>query len=523
MAKTKSRRKGRARGPKIIFAALLLVVVGVTAAILFWPRSSGKGPTNGGPGGDGPGIGAASGVVFFYSCDIQGRLAPYCCEEDKEKGLGGVARMATVFAGWAKEPPQHILVDVGNSTISTHEAAETINAFTFGAFDRLGYDVVNCGDNEATLGLDELRALAKDRKFKLISANLVRADTRAPIFPRYHMLRRLGKDVAIIGLLRDDITPKRLGKGVRLIDPADALKGEINTIGDTADIIAVLAFLPPEEIYELARKFPTVNIFLGGLSPVTSAPFELGGRRADPTAVIAYLGDQGCTVGRLEASFPKGARPIAYGTVALLSSDVPPDPAFAGLNSEFTASLSGKAVPGADQNPKMPCTSSFVGTEVCRLCHPKQYYSWIATAHAGAYVTLLQKGQQKDPQCLGCHSTGYGMPGGFDPNRPALDTEKEMGKEKEKEKGAAAAAKGPKSLGPLKSVGCECCHGGCRHHLSVGLRDRFAAAKAPLLRPKSARDNCLRCHTAARPCLPSGVSDPYERGEYFEKIKHWER
>jgi len=521
MAKAKVRKKRKALLPKLLFGAALVAVLGALVGLLFWRPGARRTTQGSGPGTAGPGVdaGESPSIALFYSCDIEGRLAPSPCEEDAKNGVGGIARMASVLAKWTKDRSDRVLVDVGNSTVIGHDAGETINAFTFSALDRLGYDVINCGENEAALSLEDLRNLSKDRKFKLISANLVRADTRAPVFPMYDIVRRRGKDIAFIGLLGEDITPKRPGKGVRLINPAAALKGAINVAKDSADYIVVLAYLPVEDIYELARKFPEVNVFLGGLTPVSSAHYELAGHRANPTSVVAYLGDQGCTLGRLEAAFPKGKPPRAVGTVALLDASVPSDPPYAALTSEFTAALSGKAVPGAKQDTKMPCTSSFVGSEVCKLCHIKQFYSWQATAHAGAYVTLLQKDKHKDPDCLVCHSTGYGMPGGFDPDKPATDAKKEV---KEGEKEPAKGLKGAKTQVPLQGVGCECCHGGARHHLGIAIKDRFATARTPLLRSPAAVEDCRRCHTGERPCREGTSSDPYERNEYMEKIKHWE-
>lgn len=515
MAKGPSRRRRHLNVLRMVLAWLVLLggVVGIVA-LLWWAVGGGRSQARnhtGGPNDPGPASGAP-GVSLVYSCHLEGRLAPYLCEEGE---LGGVARMATVFADWTKDYPHRVLVDVGNSSVTAHESGETINAFTFSALDRLGYDAVNCGDNEATLSLDELRALSKDRKFRLISANLVRADTRAPIFPTYHILRRRGLRIALIGVLREDILPKHPGKGVRLISPAAALKGAINVVKDESDLIVVLAFLPPEEIYELARRHPEVHVFLGGLTQVSSAPYEVAGPRTSPSSLVSYLGDQGCTVASIEASFPKGQAPSATARVALLDPGVKADPAFVGLIAEFTAALSGKPMPGSRQDPKMPCTSSYVGSDVCKLCHIKQFYSWQATDHAGAYVTLLQKDKQKDPVCLTCHVTGYGMPGGFDPEKTAEPA-------KGADKGAAKGVKAARSQDPLKGVGCECCHGGSRHHLGIALKDRFTAARAPLLRPAPSTEDCIRCHTASRPCLEPGATDTYDRNEYMERIKHWD-
>lgn len=89
----------------------------------------------------------------------------------------------------------------------------------------------------------------------------------------------------------------------------------------------------------------------------------------------------------------------------------------------------------------------YEGRKKCSSCHRSQYQSWKDTAHATALESLKAgvKREQKrkaklDPQkdytgdtdCVGCHVTGYGQAGGYDP--------KDVSKF-------------------LVGVGCESCHG----------------------------------------------------------------
>ncbi len=509
MAKLRrKRRKPRRPSPLVALIALGVVVVGGIGLVV-WLLVGGGGGGLGPSRGAGPRQATATGAItLFYSCDIGGRIAPYNCEEGK---IGGVARMATILKQWRQTWQDGILVDVGNATVASHPQRETVNSFTYDALEKLRYDVVNIGENEVGLSLEDLRTLAKDRSFKIISASLVRADTRAPVFPPYYILERARRKIGFIGLVHTDVGPKGLGKGLRLLDPDAALRQNLAIIRPQCDLVVVLAFLTPEEIYKLARQYPEVDVFLGGLTPVSSAPFEVAGPRAAPRTIVSYLGDQGCTLARLTVQRSENGPPLAQGSAKLLDEDVEQDPSFIGLLSEFTAALSGTPLPGSDQDPKMPCTSSFVGSEVCKVCHIKQFYDWQETAHAGAYVTLIQKGQNKNPECLRCHTTGYDLPWGFDPAREAQKPPKDE-----------ETPKRPYRQDPLKGVGCECCHGGARHHLGLAMKDRFAATRTPLLRPKPARENCIRCHTARRPCHDPAKPEPYERTEYFEMIKHWE-
>ena len=71
---------------------------------------------------------------------------------------------------------------------------------------------------------------------------------------------------------------------------------------------------------------------------------------------------------------------------------------------------------------------SYVGAKKCKMCHIKQFKSWEATRMAMSFE-LLKPGVQAaektaaglnpdtdytaDPECLNCHTTGYGKPGGF--------------------------------------------------------------------------------------------------------------
>ena len=90
---------------------------------------------------------------------------------------------------------------------------------------------------------------------------------------------------------------------------------------------------------------------------------------------------------------------------------------------------------------------AFIGSAKCKKCHIKQYKSWEQTTMAQSFENLRlgQRSEEKvaagldpekdyttDPECLECHTTGYGKEGGF-----------------------VDEATSPNMLG----VGCEMCHG----------------------------------------------------------------
>ncbi|NIM02343.1 MAG: hypothetical protein GTN89_16445 [Acidobacteria bacterium] len=90
---------------------------------------------------------------------------------------------------------------------------------------------------------------------------------------------------------------------------------------------------------------------------------------------------------------------------------------------------------------------AYVGTKNCKKCHIKEWKSWAETKMAKTFDTLApgaaaeakigagldpDKDYTTDPECLRCHTTGYGKEGGFVDLATTPD---------------------------LAGVGCEMCHG----------------------------------------------------------------
>src|SRR5207247_2918454 len=97
------------------------------------------------------------------------------------------------------------------------------------------------------------------------------------------------------------------------------------------------------------------------------------------------------------------------------------------------------------------------GVEACRSCHRDDCRSWDQTAHNRAWQTLVDRGVEADSYCQQCHTTAFGLPGGFVSAR----------------RSQARAA-----------VGCESCHGPAREHAEQPRAKTYFVA----------HDQCLRCH-----------------------------
>jgi hypothetical protein len=138
----------------------------------------------------------------------------------------------------------------------------------------------------------------------------------------------------------------------------------------------------------------------------------------------------------------------------------------------------------AQDQPAKPAEAkkvAYVGSKACKICHAtekkgKMWEIWLDSKHAKALAALdSAKGENKDPKCLKCHTTGCGEGGYGAEGMEALAV--------------------PEGLG---AVGCEACHGpGSAYKTSLVMKDRQAAIAAGLVIPTEA--TCKRCHNEQSP------------------------
>jgi peroxiredoxin len=89
----------------------------------------------------------------------------------------------------------------------------------------------------------------------------------------------------------------------------------------------------------------------------------------------------------------------------------------------------------------LPTSAEYTGSAACESCHEDEYATWSKQPHAAAIAKLEAPAETEDPECLRCHTTAFGKPGGFPADgRPAEHAD-------------------------LAVVGCESCHGPGGDHI----------------------------------------------------------
>lgn len=68
----------------------------------------------------------------------------------------------------------------------------------------------------------------------------------------------------------------------------------------------------------------------------------------------------------------------------------------------------------ADRKPEPPTAgqAGYIGVEACTVCHDDERRVWDGTQHSHAYATLEEDFKQFNLDCVSCHVSGYGKPGG---------------------------------------------------------------------------------------------------------------
>jgi len=76
-------------------------------------------------------------------------------------------------------------------------------------------------------------------------------------------------------------------------------------------------------------------------------------------------------------------------------------------------------------------SGAYAGVDNCKICHSDIYNEWSKSAHSKGFELLANVGEEKNAECLPCHTTGYGKGGYTDEATTA----------------------------GLKGTACEACHG----------------------------------------------------------------
>ena len=389
------------------------------------------------------------------------------------------------------------------------------------AFNTIGCDAVNIGDCDLAGGKEYLLKKAKAANFPFLSANLIDKASGKTLFKPYVIKKINGLKIGLFGLITDGFKPD---SDLLIDNPFETAKKIVEKLRKRCDLVIGITHLGLKGDQRLAQEVPGINIIVGGhsssklfkpvkvndtiilqvynrgrylgrldltirngsldfrdASPVNTSQRKEGvesqqstsSKERETTEAYAH-GEKVPAYSNASEGQQKDAGKSQYiNALVPMTENIKADPEiqqFVTGYKQYVAELeksrpvpSKVATAGKMQLSRRGRFATYVSDAACGTCHVKQHQFLKGTEHAHAYQSLVERNQEFNQECIGCHTTGYRKTGGF--WQPNLVNR----------------------FRNLKNVQCEVCHGkGSKHVRSNGIGN---------ISRKVTKDTCLKCHT----------------------------
>lgn len=410
-------------------------------------------------------------VTVLCSGDTAGWLTPCGCVTNQS---GGLLRRGT-YVRSARKQGQTLYFDVGGAPAGSSE----YDKLKFQAIVRgemaMGLSAHNLGIPEAQLGPETIRELAQSLKAPFVSANLMDNSGKAVAAPA--MLLEAGDTrLAIVGVISRDFSDSRW----TVRDPRSAALEALRPLKDQYTAAILLAYAPEQELQDLAMALPEFDVVVGGPTGQSLAPRKIG------TVLLTSATNKGKFLVQLTAEIDRRHQWTWSGTVTELNAAVGDDPAQKENLARYVSDLKQRGFT-PEQTAFVPALATawpanyrFADPASCATCHPADIIALKMTKHSFAHNDLVSRGMEVDPYCVRCHTTGYGLPGGF-----------------------ATSSRTP----AMVCVTCQACHGPSQQHVDQ------PKVKTPWL----AKEQCRNCHDHDN--SPKFVYDTFWKDITHGKVK----
>jgi hypothetical protein len=406
-------------------------------------------------------------ALFVTGADL-GVLEPCGCSGGQ---LGGIGRRATLLQALVLPDTPRLILSTGGLPGKDDALHRIRYEILLLCLSEMEYHAAALGPEELNLGLDTLREARELVDFPFVLSNVTFMEPDLPFVP-FALQEVNGIQVRIVGLIPESIE-EELPPDCLFTPPEEALDDLLESAPE-ADLDVVLFRGDRQEAKALDALLPDPKLILYSYPHSEPQIYDFGKRDGE----IKYLspGDRGRFVlwlklfqddeGELQAFEPvQEPLELHYPESEVILT-------YMGWYRE--RGITEDILVGMVETQAAPEGAPYIAQETCILCHEKAYKIWAESTHSHAYETLVKAEREYDPECLSCHTVGFGYKTGF---RSLEETSS------------------------LIDVGCESCHGPCSDHVASAGRI-----------PTPLKIDCNTCHNMEH-------STEFLEEEYWPKIQ----
>ncbi len=268
-------------------------------------------------------------ITILHTNDIHGNFTPYIIKGKKGQGsreLGGFLALQSYVSEIRQKVKDVLLFDAGDFMTGNPICDIDYKGARGGAmvdfFNYLKYDGQTLGNHEFDISLDNTRALMKLAKYPIFSANLFSTDGELFTAEPYHIYKKGGLKIGVIGVIVDDL-PNYINapqKNQLKVKPSASVIDSLATILDPkTDLLIVISHCGIEIDRRIAQKVgPKIDLIIGGHSHTTlkKAQFENG-------VLIVQTGSKLRNLGRIDLTIRDDAiKWYKYQLIQLWNEDI---------------------------------------------------------------------------------------------------------------------------------------------------------------------------------------------------------
>lgn len=411
-------------------------------------------------------------ISIIFSGEELGNLEPCGCYEGQ---LGGISRRHSFIDFFRKQGNIVLPVSLGDLSRGYSRQDEIKLETLCRAMGEMGYVLHNLGEKDIGFGPQILSFLSQTNKVNFLSSN-VKIVSPFPIkISQYVIKERFYSGhsfkIAFFGILSKSLFSAHALDYVNVSEPVKALSPLVKQLHGKVDLLVLLSHSSLEESVEIAKFFPEIGLIISGHN--SDEPEDAIYINNTP---VVSPGMGGKYIGVAHYSINKNVVERKSVEVVPLDHTYKDSKEMISLLKEYQQQLVDEDLLSKTPQAPLPEGLFYVGSFACGVCHKVIYDHWYKTTHGASYNTLIGVGHQYDPECIKCHTTGYGDVSGF------LNYQKNRN---------------------LIDVGCESCHGAGSKHIKSVKNDYGTTGES----------NCVICHNSEH-------SPKFQFAEYWKKIEH---